>query len=116
MQFISLYSSSSSVPDELKSAGQTIDIEAEMEFARMGRAGAGCDCAAPRSEEEEKKEATSADVSDEERIKREEMERERKRRRDELAAELRAMGAGELLATVFKAQEERVAAYRAFDG
>eukprot|EP00571_Detonula_confervacea_P017375 CAMPEP_0172298832 /NCGR_PEP_ID=MMETSP1058-20130122/1304_1 /TAXON_ID=83371 /ORGANISM="Detonula confervacea, Strain CCMP 353" /LENGTH=279 /DNA_ID=CAMNT_0013008125 /DNA_START=15 /DNA_END=854 /DNA_ORIENTATION=+ len=104
---------SSTVPDELKEMGQTIDIANQMEFAKPGGgAGAGCDCARNKDNEA----STDPVVLDEEEEKKHEaMKQERARRGEEIRTRLQSMGVVDLLGMIFRAQQERVATYKMFE-
>eukprot|EP00579_Thalassiosira_antarctica_P009247 CAMPEP_0201879470 /NCGR_PEP_ID=MMETSP0902-20130614/10334_1 /ASSEMBLY_ACC=CAM_ASM_000551 /TAXON_ID=420261 /ORGANISM="Thalassiosira antarctica, Strain CCMP982" /LENGTH=273 /DNA_ID=CAMNT_0048407293 /DNA_START=24 /DNA_END=845 /DNA_ORIENTATION=- len=100
----------SSVPDELKEMGQTIDVAGQMEFTKPNAV--GCDCA--RDYDDGGVSASSV-VNEEEDKKHEAMKQERARRGEEIRAKLQLMGAVDLLGMIFRAQQERVATYKVFE-
>lgn len=104
---------SSSVPDELKGMGQTIDLAQQMEFARPNAV--GCDCAKNGGAADGDDTSGATALSEEERQTHEAMKEERTRRGEEIRAKLRSMGVGELLGMIFGAQQERVATYKVFE-
>eukprot|EP00585_Thalassiosira_rotula_P010749 CAMPEP_0196136000 /NCGR_PEP_ID=MMETSP0910-20130528/4451_1 /TAXON_ID=49265 /ORGANISM="Thalassiosira rotula, Strain GSO102" /LENGTH=266 /DNA_ID=CAMNT_0041396209 /DNA_START=20 /DNA_END=820 /DNA_ORIENTATION=- len=81
----------SSVSDEMKRMGQTIDIS-------------GDDVA-----------ASSPAVDEKEEERHEAMKRERERRAEEIRSQLKSMGVVDLLGMIFRAQHERVATYKLFE-
>ena len=101
----------SSVPDELKEMGQTIDIVDEMEFANNGAA-SGCDCATDNGNSENE----PSPLSEEDAKKHEAIKAERAKRGEEIKAKLSSMDVSDLLGMIFQAQQERVATYKIFEG
>jgi len=104
----------STVPDELKEMGQTIDIAEQMEFSKPDAV--GCDCIGKNNDGADGNNANGASPIDaEEEKKHEAMKRERARRGEEIQAKLQSMGVVDLLGMIFGAQQERVATYKSFD-
>eukprot|EP00580_Thalassiosira_gravida_P001507 CAMPEP_0201603652 /NCGR_PEP_ID=MMETSP0492-20130828/4036_1 /ASSEMBLY_ACC=CAM_ASM_000837 /TAXON_ID=420259 /ORGANISM="Thalassiosira gravida, Strain GMp14c1" /LENGTH=266 /DNA_ID=CAMNT_0048067479 /DNA_START=82 /DNA_END=882 /DNA_ORIENTATION=+ len=81
----------SSVSDDMKRMGQTLDIS-------------GDDVA-----------ASSPAVDEKEEERHQAMKRERERRADEIRSQLKSMGVVDLLGMIFRAQHERVATYKLFE-
>ena len=100
----------SSVPDELKEMGQTINVADQMEFTKPNAV--GCDCV--RDNDDGGVSASSV-VNEEEDKKHEAMKQERARRGEEIREKLQSMGAVDLLGMIFRAQQERVATYKVFE-
>ena len=104
---------SSSVPDELKKMGQKIDIADQMEFAKPDNV-LKCDCAGSNVSVDDI--GDKSNIDDDEREKHEAMKQERERRGEEIRSKLLSINIVDLLGMIFRAQEERVATYKLFEG